>query len=179
MLRQIFFAVAIAVASFGAAHSQTPDPQPPASTAESREQEFATAFQEGVKVASAGPSDVPLLGQAQLHLPQGYRFIPQPQAGRLMRALGNRESSSLVGLAVPADGSLEWIVVVSYIGAGYIKDDEAKDWKADDLLRISGLEQKKGIKIALREDFLRLRLWGGLSHRPMMPKHIGLCGRQQ
>jgi uncharacterized membrane-anchored protein len=101
---------------------------------ESREQELRTAFVEGAKAATKGKADVPLLSQASLHLPQNYMFIPQPHAARIMRALGNTASQSLVGLVFPTSGPQEWFAEIKYIGAGYVKDDEAKDWKADALL---------------------------------------------
>jgi uncharacterized membrane-anchored protein len=33
-----------------------------------------------------------------------------------------------------ADNGIPWFVVVSYNPAGYIEDDDAKDWKADEML---------------------------------------------
>ena len=120
------------------AASQTAGDQPPASQAasdeERREQELATAFGEGAKAATKGKADVPLLSQASLHLPSNYMFIPQPQAARIMRALGNTASQSLVGLVFPASGTQDWFAEIKFIASGYVKDDEAKDWKADALL---------------------------------------------
>ena len=120
------------------AASQTAGDQPPASQAasdeERREQELATAFGEGAKAATKGRADVPLLSQASLHLPPNYMFIPQPQAARIMRALGNTASQSLVGLVFPSSGTQDWFAEIKFIASGYVKDDEAKDWKADALL---------------------------------------------
>jgi uncharacterized membrane-anchored protein len=102
--------------------------------AASRAQELKAAFAEGWKAAAQGKADVPLAGQASLHLPPNYTFIPQPQAARIMRALGNTASPSLSGLIFPSSGPQTWFVAVKFISSGYIKDDEAKDWKADELL---------------------------------------------
>jgi uncharacterized membrane-anchored protein len=99
-----------------------------------REQELKAAFAEGWKAAAQGKADVPLAGQAAIHLPPNYTFIPQPQAARIMRALGNTASPSLSGLIFPSSGPQTWFVAVKFISSGYIKDDEAKDWKADELL---------------------------------------------
>jgi uncharacterized membrane-anchored protein len=134
----------LAIALTGVARAQSP------ATPQSREQELTTALLEGFKAATQGKSDVPLLGQAQLHLPQGYRFIPQPQAGRIMRALGNSDRSSLAGLVMSASDDLEWLVTVDFAKVGYVKDDEAKDWKADALLADlrSGTEEANKDRVA-------------------------------
>ena len=65
---------------------------------DTRRQELTTAFSEGLKASVRGNADVPLLAQAKLHMPEGYLFVPQPQAGRIMRALGNTASPALTGL---------------------------------------------------------------------------------
>jgi uncharacterized membrane-anchored protein len=100
----------------------------------SREKELKDAFADGLKAATRGKADVPLAGQASLHLPQNYTFIPQPQAGRIMRAFGNTVRPSLTGLIFPSSGQETWFVEVRFIPSGYIKDDEAKDWKPAELL---------------------------------------------
>jgi uncharacterized membrane-anchored protein len=51
-----------------------------------------------------------------------------------MRALGNTASPTLSGLIFPSSGPQTWFAAVKFISSGYIKDDEAKDWKADELL---------------------------------------------
>jgi uncharacterized membrane-anchored protein len=61
--------------------------------------------------------------------------MPKAEAARLLRALGNTISGdSLHGLVIGLRKADDWIVVIRYIKEGYIKDDEAKDWKADELL---------------------------------------------
>lgn len=97
--------------------------------------EAAQVFAEARQAATPGPGDVPLANQAVLHLPDGKVFIPQPHAARVMRAMGNPgDYSDLLGLVFPADGN-GWFAVLRFEGAGYIKDDDAKDWNADDLLK--------------------------------------------
>jgi len=96
----------------------------------------AQVFAEARQAATAGPSDVTLANQAVLHLPAGKVFIPQPQAAKLMRAMGNPgDYSDLLGLVFPEGGEDGWFAVLRFEGAGYIKDDDAKDWNADDLLK--------------------------------------------
>lgn len=84
--------------------------------------------------AQAGPSSVALSGQAHLALPAGRLFIPQPHATRLLQAMGNPgEDPRLQGLVFPDDGS-DWFMTVRFDPAGYIRDDDARDWNADELL---------------------------------------------
>lgn len=88
---------------------------------------------EAVRAAmQAGPAEIALGKQATLKLPAGYSFIPQPQADQLLKAMGNGADPSRLGMIVPPDG--DSFIVPRYIDAGYIKDDEAADWDADELL---------------------------------------------
>ena len=93
------------------------------------------AFDDARQAAKAGPADLPLAGQALLRLPAGTQFVPQPQAGRLLKAMGNPgEDPRLQGLVFP-DGDGGWFVTVRFEPAGFVKDDDARDWKPDDLLQ--------------------------------------------
>ncbi|WP_457445889.1 DUF2167 domain-containing protein [Roseateles sp. P5_E4] len=92
------------------------------------------AWTEAKAAAKEGPADVAIAGQATLHLPAGRIFIPQPQAGKLLTAMGNPgEHTELAGLIFPK-GDGEWFATLRYIASGYVKDGDAKEWKADDLL---------------------------------------------
>jgi uncharacterized membrane-anchored protein len=102
-----------------------------------QEAEMKTALAAARAASQSGPSEIALGSQAKLKLPQGYSFIPQPQAGQLLKAMGNGEDSSRLGIVIPPDS--DSFVVPRYIDAGYIKDDEAAEWKADELL--SGLKE--------------------------------------
>ncbi|GAA0751285.1 DUF2167 domain-containing protein [Ideonella azotifigens] len=100
-----------------------------------RATEAAQAWSEARGVAKAGPQDIALAGQATLHLPAGEVFIPQPQAARVMRAMGNPgEYSDLQGLVFPK-GEGDWFATLRYEASGYVKDGDAKEWKADELLQ--------------------------------------------
>lgn len=93
-------------------------------------------FEAAKAVAKEGPQDVTLLTQAKLKLPDGYMFIPQPQAGDLLNAMGNPgKDSSLQGLIFPKGNGNQWFMTVRYEASGYIKDNDAKEWNADDLLK--------------------------------------------
>ena len=99
------------------------------------QEERDRAGTEAQQAAKAGPADIELAGQAVLHLPDGHAFVPQPQAGKLLNAMGNPGTDSrLQGLVFPRSGG-DWFMTVRYEAAGYVKDDDAKSWNADDLLK--------------------------------------------
>jgi uncharacterized membrane-anchored protein len=105
----------------GAAHAADAAPENP-------------AWKEAMAAAQAGPKDIAVAGQATLHLPAERVFIPQPHAAKLMLAMGNPgDHSDLAGLVFPR-GDANWFATLRYEGSGYVKDGDAKEWKADDLL---------------------------------------------
>jgi uncharacterized membrane-anchored protein len=105
-----------------------------ASTASSLEAEQEAAFKAAKAVQKVGPADVVLRDQAHLKLPEGYVWVPTPAAAQIMRAMGNRTDDTFLGAIFPADDA-DWMAVVKFVKEGYIKDDDAKDWNADDLLK--------------------------------------------
>lgn len=105
-----------------------------ASTASSLEAEQEAAFKAAKAVQKVGPADITLRDQAHLKLPEGYVWVPTPAAAQLMRAMGNRTDDTFLGAVFPADDA-DWMAVVKFVKEGYIKDDDAKDWNADDLLK--------------------------------------------
>ncbi len=97
--------------------------------------ETQKAFDEARQVAKSGPQEIALDTQAVLKLPAGHVFIAQPHATRLLNAMGNPgQDPRLQGLIFP-QGDAGWFMTVRFEPAGYIKDDDAKDWKADELLK--------------------------------------------
>lgn len=98
--------------------------------------EIDLAFEAANKVAQRGPLDVNLGAQAILKLPDGYAYIPPKESAMLLTAMGNRAGDSLLGTVWPSGQREEhWFVVMRFMGEGYIKDDDAKDWNAEDLLQ--------------------------------------------
>ncbi|TAK92534.1 MAG: DUF2167 domain-containing protein [Burkholderiaceae bacterium] len=98
------------------------------------EAELEAAYKDVETAIQQGPVPIPLLDQAILKLPEGYGFVPNPAAARLMRALGNQADEGLLGLVMPLTDA-QWMVVIEYEKAGYIKDDDAKEWNADDMYK--------------------------------------------
>jgi uncharacterized membrane-anchored protein len=81
-----------------------------------------------------GPTEAKLGDQARLNVPQGYRFLGALETQRLLKQMGNFPSGSELGLITSAAGAEQWFMVVRYIDAGYVKDDEAANWDADALM---------------------------------------------
>ncbi|MFA9441337.1 DUF2167 domain-containing protein [Uliginosibacterium sp. sgz301328] len=95
--------------------------------------EFEQARDAALAHQQAGPRDISLGDQARIALPAGYAFIPKAEASRLMQAMGNRVGDGFYGLII--GDRLDGFVSVRFDSAGYIKDDDARDWDADALLK--------------------------------------------
>jgi uncharacterized membrane-anchored protein len=80
-----------------------------------------------------GPARVELGDQGALALADGLVWVPQPAAGKLMNSMGNTVGDDFLGLVFPRSDE-SWFVVVSFDPAGYIKDDDAKEWDTKELL---------------------------------------------
>ncbi|WP_374246023.1 DUF2167 domain-containing protein [Zoogloea sp.] len=101
------------------------------SPVETRLEAAALAAQAAVQM---GPRDIELGDQGVLKLPEGFGFIPRDEAQALMAAQGNRSSGKgFHGLVVSPD--LAGFVAVEFNPAGYVKDEDARDWNADQLLK--------------------------------------------
>jgi len=82
-----------------------------------------------------GPQQIALNDQGSVALPEGLFFIPKAPATRLMRSIGNVvHAETFIGLVASSNKGEEWLAEVSFIREGYVKDDEARKWNADDLL---------------------------------------------
>lgn len=100
----------------------------------SAQQEIESASRAAFAAAKHGPADVPLGDQATLKLPQTMFFVPRAQADRLMQAYGNGKDPSLLGVVMPKSDEEDWLVTVNFDKAGYIKDDDARNWNVGELL---------------------------------------------
>lgn len=81
-----------------------------------------------------GPTEALLGDQATLSLPNGYRFLGPEETQRLLREMGNFPSGAELGLITSATPGEQWFMVIRYLDAGYVKDDDAANWNADELL---------------------------------------------
>jgi uncharacterized membrane-anchored protein len=82
-----------------------------------------------------GPADIKLRDQAVLKLPAGYVWIPEPAAGQYMKAMGNRPGESELGLIFPMADDQNWLIVADFNQAGYIKDDDARNWDVEAMFK--------------------------------------------
>lgn len=100
------------------------------------EVEQQVAQEEAKKALQHGPATIDIQDQAKLALPAQTAFIPSAAAARYLRALGNPiDDKALVGIVVPTDGASSWMSILTVEKGGYVRDDDAKDWKPDDILR--------------------------------------------
>lgn len=98
------------------------------------QQEIEAAMKAALAAAQAGPADVKLGDQAVVQLPESMFFVPRAQADRLMAAYGNGKDPSLLGVVMPKSDDDDWVITVNFDKAGYIKDDDAKNWNVSELL---------------------------------------------
>ncbi len=126
-------AIALTLALAGTAAAQTPPTATPADRAATIQAEQDAAWEAARKVVQRGPVDIPLIDQGTLSLPEGYAFVPKQESARLLRASGNSASPTLIGLVFPLSDE-QWSASIDYTEEGYIRDDDAKDWDADELL---------------------------------------------
>lgn len=107
----------------------TEEPQPQ----QAEEQQVDPVWAAAIAASVQGPKDVTFRDQAVFALPSGYRFIPTKEAAVLMDRMGNQTGDTFLGLILP-ESDLQWFATVDFEEAGYIKDDDAREWDADELL---------------------------------------------
>lgn len=82
-----------------------------------------------------GPVEIKFTDQAVLAVPEGYGFVPAAESARVLKSMGNSPGEGLLGLLLPdVETGGSWFVVANFEPSGYIKDDDAKNWDADELL---------------------------------------------
>jgi uncharacterized membrane-anchored protein len=82
---------------------------------------------------AAKEGDIKLGSQAVLKLPEEFYFIPKEPAALFMRELGNTVGDEFLGVIV--SDNIRGFVSVEFLPTGYIKDDDAKNWDTDELLK--------------------------------------------
>lgn len=130
LLRRSFVALALALALCPPCPSPALADDAAPRTPEAR---FQAAVQAAESVVQVGPLDIALGDQGVLKLPEGYGFIPREEAQALMDARGSRGGKGFYGVVVSPD--LAGFVAVEFTSAGYVKDERARDWDADELLK--------------------------------------------
>ena len=150
----------------GAAFAQATAPLLPADasppTAEAREAEQRAAWQAAEAVAVKGPAEITLRDQAKLAIPPGSVFIPQAQATRLSRSMGNHPGPNFLGMVTTLDDAEQWIVFVTWTPEGFVRDDEANELDGAALLAQLREGQEEANKDRIARGFPALELTGWL-----------------
>jgi len=120
---------ALAGCAMGAAFAQQP------ANAQAYEAEATAAFAAAREAMKEGPTQVQLNNEAHLNVPAGFVFVPKEQSLRVLKAMGNRPSPDTLGMIFPQAQDEHWFMVARFHNSGYVKDDDARDWKADELLK--------------------------------------------
>jgi uncharacterized membrane-anchored protein len=98
-----------------------------------RQKQLQAAWEAAMKASVQGPSDVKLADQAVIHLPADMYFIPSAESDALMQAWGNSPNPSRQGLIMSKSENQPWTISITHTAEGYVKDDDAKTWNADEL----------------------------------------------
>jgi uncharacterized membrane-anchored protein len=125
--------VTMAMAALSLAIAAAPGPARAEASA-AAEAEMKAAWQAAEKTATFGPARVKLLDQGSLAIAPDEAFIPAAEANRIMAALGNLRVPARYGLVVSRAESAPWMVDISWVKEGYIRDGDAKEWEPDALL---------------------------------------------
>lgn len=120
----------LAIAMLPAARADAPSD----ATSDAREAEFQQAAAAAEAASVTGPQRIVLGEQATLNLPADYTYVPRKEGAALMHALGNRTDENFWGL-VFGEHFEGGFVSIRFDPAGYIRDDDARDWNADELLQ--------------------------------------------
>ncbi|EAB2013218.1 DUF2167 domain-containing protein [Salmonella enterica] len=85
------------------------------------------------RAAVAGPTKIDLGDKATLNLPGEFTWIPAKEAAIFMREIGNYvDDEYFYGLVFKKE--MNGFISIEYDDSGYIKDDDAKNWDADELM---------------------------------------------
>ncbi|EGC0538093.1 DUF2167 domain-containing protein, partial [Salmonella enterica] len=85
------------------------------------------------RAAVAGPTKISLGDKATLNLPEGLTWIPAKEAAVFMREIGNYvDDEYFYGLVFKKE--MNGFISIEYDDSGYVKDDDAKNWDADELM---------------------------------------------
>jgi uncharacterized membrane-anchored protein len=102
---------------------------------------------------NVGPTEAKLGDQAVLKVPEGYRFLNAQDTQSVLKQMGNFPSGAELGLVTSASADEQWFVVIRYQNEGYVRDDDADNWKADEMLAAikegteAANEKRKGMGI--------------------------------
>lgn len=76
-----------------------------------------------------GPKPIELGHGVKLELPETHAFLAMPEAGELMKKMGNLYNDDLLGLVIPTSRDEDYLVTLRFEDSGHVKDDESLDSK--------------------------------------------------
>lgn len=131
----------------------------PAGSARAQSSDSAYAWQ-------TGPLEAPLGDHATLTLSADYRFLGPQDTQRVLKEMGNFPSGTELGLVTARSGESEWFVVIRFIEAGYVQDDDAADWDAEEMLTSikEGTEEMNAKRREMDMPTLTVRGWEEKPH---------------
>lgn len=145
-----FSLLLVALITFSTAvHAETPSPE---------ELQMERTMDAMRRASITGPDTVKLGNQATIKLPADYTYVPPKEAGQFMKLIGNSVDSSFHGLIF--HDNISGFVSVEYIDSGYIKDDDAKEWDADELLDNLQEGTKEGNKSRAEQGIAPIEILG-------------------
>ncbi|HEX3141694.1 MAG TPA: DUF2167 domain-containing protein [Rhizobacter sp.] len=104
-----------------------------------------------------GPKTIALADQGSLKLPAGYVYLNEQDAGAMLTYWGNPGPHKLLGMVLSEEDKANWAVSLRFRKEGYVKDEDAKTWNADDLFT----SVKEGTEASNEE---RKKMGGGELH---------------
>jgi uncharacterized membrane-anchored protein len=114
----------------------------------------------------SGPLEAPLGEQATLSLSADYRFLGPQDTQRLLKEMGNFPSGAELGLVTGGSGDSDWFVVIRFVDAGYVEDEDASSWDADEMLTSikEGTEEANAKRREMGMATLNIRGWEEKPH---------------
>ncbi|MEQ1794365.1 MAG: DUF2167 domain-containing protein [Nitrospira sp.] len=113
-----------------------------------------------------GPLDAKLGEQATLKLTEDYVFLGPQETQRILKDMGNFPSGEELGLVAGGSGDEDWFMVIRFIDAGYVPDDDAANWNAEEMLASlkEGTEASNAKRREMGIDTLTVRGWEEKPH---------------
>lgn len=150
-LRHLLISLTVLTALNADAQQSAPSSNAQPGVVAQAQTEAEAAFAAAQAAMQVGPAEIKFLDQATFKLPAGFVFVPAEESMRLLRSMGNAPGNDIVGTVFPQDEKANWFLVARFEKSGYIKDDDAKDWDADELLE----SLKQGTEEANKERVTR------------------------
>lgn len=104
-----------------------------------------------------GPKTITLADQGSLKLPAGYIYLNPADASKLLTRWGNPGPHHVLGMVLSEEEKALWAITLQFRKEGYVKDEDAKTWNAEDLFK----SVKEGTEASNDE---RKKMGGGELH---------------